>query len=203
MTELQMPQNDILSRVQRQNQRDSAAIAEALNVAQENPQPFMSTNDEGKPVIVGDVTRVDEPEDYIVAFEYPKDLALKMNVDNNAEDLGNGWVRIERLFREVQITSMMAFRLKNAAAILWEYMLSFNNNRQLEILTVGDAYSIFKEIPDDFVSAMERIVQVSLDISDVDMKYIEANSLINTASQLIVNNAGFFQRDIESAPKNN
>lgn len=202
MTEFQTPQNDILSRVQRQNQQDSAAIAEALNAAQENPQPFLSTDDKGKPVVVGDVTKVNEAKDYVVAFEYPKEMALKMNTQN-FEDLGNGWVRLERLFREVQITSMMAFRLKNAAAILWEYMLSFNNNQQVEILTVGDAYSIFKEIPDDFVDAMERIVQVSLNISDVDMKYIEANSLINTASQLIVNNAGFFQRDIESNSKNN
>lgn len=201
MTEFTTPQNNILSRVQRQNQQDSAAIAEALNMAQETPQPFMSADDKGKPVIVGDVTKVEEPSDYVVAFEYPKEMALKMNAQN-AEDLGNGWVRIERLFREVQITSMMAFRLKNAAATLWEYMIDFNSNKQIEILTVGDAYSIFKELPDDFVSAMERIVKVSLDISDIDMKYIEANSLINTASQLIVNNAGFFQRDIEFDSKN-
>lgn len=203
MTEFQPQTNDVLSRVQRQNQEDAALLAAAINQTQESQQPFMGADEKGKPVIVGDVTNISNPKDYTVTFEYPKDMALKLQ-NKEFTDLGNGWVRFDRLFKEIQLTPKKAAAIKHQAAVILDYMSRLTGkNIQLEILTIGDAYAVFKEFPEELIDAVYRVVQVPLGISDSDIEYVDFESALNTATQLIVNNAGFFQRDIESAAANN
>lgn len=175
---------------QLQNQQDAAALAQSLNIAQETPQPFMAVDNAGKPVVVGDVADVASPQDYEVIFNYPKQQAVKFE---DAVDLGNGWVSVTRSFKDVQITPIMTTRLRHAVAVVWEHFTTITEQNTVEVVTVSDAFKIYKQLPDDLIDAMLRIVQVALGVSDYDIQYITAESLLSVTTDLVTNNAGFFQ----------
>lgn len=168
--------------------RDAASqLAEAMNTAQETPQPFMAAGENNRPVIVGDTTQVESSNDYTVEFEFPE----AMMVGNAGEKTERGTVIVRRTIKSAYITARKARRLRNKTAILMSAFTKLNAKNEPEIMTIDDISNANMALNDSVLDAMESVVQVVLGITDEDMEYLTDESLTKNAADILVNNSGF------------
>lgn len=177
----------------RQRNRDKEAIEMlqgALEDSQSNQQPFMWQGRDGHPEVVGDTTDIDNANDYVVSFMYPKQFAGNFD---DAEELENGNVLVKRSFEDVQLTPQKARRIKNAASVIITQFLSYDHSTGLRYQTVAEMAEVYAQLTPELWDAMEAIVQGVLGITDFDMEYTTDESVLEVAVKIVTNNSGFFQ----------
>lgn len=177
----------------RQRNRDKEAVEMlqgALEESQSNQQPFTWQGRDGSVEVVGDTTDIDNANDYVVAFMYPKQFA---NNFDDAEDLGNGNVLVKRSFEDVQLTPQKARRIKNAASVIITQFLTYDQSTGLRYQTVAEMAEVYAQLTPELWDAMEAIVQGVLGITDFDMEYTTDESILEVAVKIVTNNSGFFQ----------
>lgn len=169
------------------------SVVTAMDKSSRNQQPFMGQDQNGNPVIVGDVNDVDSGADYVVEFLYPKGYAINGDYQETPQGL-----LVHRVLKDKKITPRTARKLRHAVSVLIVNFSKINESTgSTEIMTIADVANVYEKLPNDVVSAMEDVVQYTLGITDMDMEYLTDGSLIHNATQLILNNSGFFQRDSE------
>lgn len=181
------------NRNNRQRNRDKEAfemIQNALEDSQSNQQPFMWQGRDGRPEVVGDTTDIDNANDYVVSFMYPKQFAGNFE---DAEELENGNVLVKRSFEDVQLTPQKARRIKNAASVIITQFLSYDQSTGLRYQTVAEMAEVYAQLTPELWDAMEAIVQGVLGITDFDMEYTTDESVLEVAVKIVTNNSGFFQ----------
>lgn len=177
----------------RQRNRDKEAVEMlqgALEESQSNQQPFMWQGRDGRPEVVGDTTDIDNANDYVVSFMYPKQFAGNFE---DAEELENGNVLVKRSFEDVQLTPQKARRIKNAASVIITQFLSYDQSTGLRYQTVAEMAEVYAQLTPELWDAMEAIVQGVLGITDFDMEYTTDESVLEVAVKIVTNNSGFFQ----------
>lgn len=177
----------------RQRNRDKEAVEMlqgALEESQSNQQPFMWQGRDGRPEVVGDTTDIDNANDYVVSFMYPKQFAGNFD---DAEELENGNVLVKRSFEDVQLTPQKARRIKNAASVIITQFLSYDQSNGLRYQTVAEMAEVYAQLTPELWDAMEAIVQGVLGITDFDMEYTTDESVLEVAVKIVTNNSGFFQ----------
>lgn len=177
----------------RQRSRDKEAVEMlqgALEESQSNQQPFMWQGRDGRPEVVGDTTDIDNANDYVVTFMYPKQFAGNFD---DAEELENGNVLVKRSFEDVQLTPQKARRIKNAASVIITQFLSYDQSTGLRYQTVAEMAEVYAQLTPELWDAMEAIVQGVLGITDFDMEYTTDESVLEVAVKIVTNNSGFFQ----------
>lgn len=177
----------------RQRNRDKEAVEMlqgALEDSQSNQQPFMWQGRDGRPEVVGDTTDIDNANDYVVSFMYPKQFAGNFE---DAEELENGNVLVKRSFEDVQLTPQKARRIKNAASVIITQFLSYDQSTGLRYQTVAEMAEVYAQLTPELWDAMEAIVQGVLGITDFDMEYTTDESVLEVAVKIVTNNSGFFQ----------
>lgn len=177
----------------RQRNRDKEAVEMlqgALEDSQSNQQPFMWQGRDGRPEVVGDTTDIDNANDYVVTFMYPKQFAGNFD---DAEELENGNVLVKRSFEDVQLTPQKARRIKNAASVIITQFLSYDQSTGLRYQTVAEMAEVYAQLTPELWDAMEAIVQGVLGITDFDMEYTTDESVLEVAVKIVTNNSGFFQ----------
>lgn len=177
----------------RQRNRDKEAfemVQNALEESQSNQQPFMWQGRDGRPEVVGDTTDIDNANDYVVSFMYPKQFAGNFE---DAEELENGNVLVKRSFEDVQLTPQKARRIKNAASVIITQFLSYDQSTGLRYQTVAEMAEVYAQLTPELWDAMEAIVQGVLGITDFDMEYTTDESVLEVAVKIVTNNSGFFQ----------
>lgn len=181
------------NRNNRQRNRDKEAlemVQNALEESQSNQQPFMWQGRDGRPEVVGDTTDIDNANDYVVSFMYPKQFAGNFD---DAEELENGNVLVKRSFEDVQLTPQKARRIKNAASVIITQFLSYDQSTGLRYQTVAEMAEVYAQLTPEVWDAMEAIVQGVLGITDFDMEYTTDESVLEVAVKIVTNNSGFFQ----------
>lgn len=181
------------NRNNRQHNRDKEAlelVQNALEESQSNQQPFMWQGRDGRPEVVGDTTDIDNANDYVVSFMYPKQFAGNFE---DAEELENGNVLVKRSFEDVQLTPQKARRIKNAASVIITQFLSYDQSTGLRYQTVAEMAEVYAQLTPELWDAMEAIVQGVLGITDFDMEYTTDESVLEVAVKIVTNNSGFFQ----------
>lgn len=181
------------NRNNRQRNRDKEAfemVQNALEESQSNQQPFMWQGRDGRPEVVGDTTDIDNANDYVVSFMYPKQFAGNFD---DAEELENGNVLVKRSFEDVQLTPQKARRIKNAASVIITQFLSYDQSTALRYQTVAEMAEVYAQLTPELWDAMEAIVQGVLGITDFDMEYTTDESVLEVAVKIVTNNSGFFQ----------
>lgn len=181
------------NRNNRQRNRDKEAVEMlqgALEDSQSNQQPFMWQGRDGRPEVVGDTTDIDNANDYVVSFMYPKQFAGNFD---DAEELENGNVLVKRSFEDVQLTPQKARRIKNAASVIITQFLSYDQSTGLRYQTVAEMAEVYAQLTPELWDAMEAIVQGVLGITDFDMEYTTDESVLEVAVKIVTNNSGFFQ----------
>lgn len=181
------------NRNNRQRNRDKEAVEMlqgALEESQSNQQPFMWQGRDGRPEVVGDTTDIDNANDYVVSFMYPKQFAGNFD---DAEELENGNVLVKRSFEDVQLTPQKARRIKNAASVIITQFLSYDQSTGLRYQTVAEMAEVYAQLTPELWDAMEAIVQGVLGITDFDMEYTTDGSVLEVAVKIVTNNSGFFQ----------
>lgn len=177
----------------RQRNRDKEAVEMlqgALEDSQSNQQPFMWQGRDGRPEVVGDTTDIDNANDYVVSFMYPKQFAGNFD---DAEELENGNMLVKRSFENVQLTPQKARRIKNAASVIITQFLSYDQSTGLRYQTVAEMAEVYAQLTPELWDAMEAIVQGVLGITDFDMEYTTDESVLEVAVKIVTNNSGFFQ----------
>lgn len=165
-------------------------LQQAMEGAQTRQEPFLWKNQQGKPEIVGDVSEIDNEKGYIVTFEYPEEYKAQFP---DAEVLSSGRLLVKRSFESVTISPRKARRLRHAVAVLISAFSKYDGNNGVEIMTISEIAEKYEVLSDEVVDAMEKLVQVSFGINDIDMEYLTDDSLIQVSGQLVFNNSGFFQ----------
>lgn len=181
------------NRNNRQRNRDKEAlemVQNALEESQSNQQPFMWQGRDGRPEVVGDTTDIDNANDYVVSFMYPKQFAGNFD---DAEELENGNMLVKRSFEDVQLTPQKARRIKNAASVIITQFLSYDQSTGLRYQTVAEMAEVYAQLTPELWDAMEAIVQGVLGITDFDMEYTTDESVLEVAVKIVTNNSGFFQ----------
>lgn len=181
------------NRNNRQRNRDKEAfemVQNALEESQSNQQPFMWQGRDGRPEVVGDTTDIDNANDYVVSFMYPKQFAGNFD---DAEELENGNVLVKRSFEDVQLTPQKARRIKNAASVIITQFLSYDQSTGLRYQTVAEMAEVYAQLTPELWDAMEAIVQGVLGITGFDMEYTTDESVLEVAVKIVTNNSGFFQ----------
>lgn len=177
----------------RQRNRDKEAfemVQNALEESQSNQQPFMWQGRDGRSEVVGDTTDIDNANDYVVSFMYPKQFAGNFD---DAEELENGNMLVKRSFGNVQLTPQKARRIKNAASVIITQFLSYDQSTGLRYQTVAEMAEVYAQLTPELWDAMEAIVQGVLGITDFDMEYTTDESVLEVAVKIVTNNSGFFQ----------
>lgn len=181
------------NRNNRQRNRDKEAlemVQNALEESQSNQQPFMWQGRDGRPEVVGDTTDIDNANDYVVSFMYPKQFAGNFD---DAEELENGNMLVKRSFEDVQLTPQKARRIKNAASVIITQFLSYDQSTGLRYQTVAEMAEVYAQLTPELWDAMEAIVQGVLGITDFDMEYTTDESVLEVAVKIVTNDSGFFQ----------
>lgn len=177
----------------RQRNRDREAfelMQGALEESQSNQQPFTWQGRDGSIEVVGDTTDIDNANDYVVSFMYPKQFASNFD---DAEDMGNGNVLVKRSFENVQLTPQKARRIKNAASVIITQFLAYDKSTGLRYQTVAEMAEVYAQLTPELWDAMETIVKMVLGITDFDMEYTTDESVLEVAVKIVTNNSGFFQ----------
>lgn len=177
----------------RQRNRDKEAVEMlqgALEESQSNQQPFTWQGRDGSIEVVGDTTDIDNANDYVVSFMYPKQFAGNFD---DAEELENGNMLVKRSFEDVQLTPQKARRIKNAASVIITQFLTYDQSTGLRYQTVAEMAEVYAQLTPELWDAMEAIVQGVLGITDFDMEYTTDESILEVAVKIVTNNAGFFQ----------
>lgn len=177
----------------RQRNRDREALElmqGALEESQSNQQPFTWQGRDGSIEVVGDTTDIDNANDYVVSFMYPKQFASNFD---DAEDMGNGNVLVKRSFENVQLTPQKARRIKNAASVIITQFLAYDKSTGLRYQTVAEMAEVYAQLTPELWDAMETIVKMVLGITDFDMEYTTDESVLEVAVKIVTNNSGFFQ----------
>lgn len=177
----------------RQRNRDREALElmqGALEESQSNQQPFTWQGRDGNIEVVGDTTDIDNANDYVVSFMYPKQFASNFD---DAEDMGNGNVLVKRSFENVQLTPQKARRIKNAASVIITQFLAYDKSTGLRYQTVAEMAEVYAQLTPELWDAMETIVKMVLGITDFDMEYTTDESVLEVAVKIVTNNSGFFQ----------
>lgn len=177
----------------RQRNRDKEAVEMlqgALEESQSNQQPFTWQGRDGSIEVVGDTTDIDNANDYVVSFMYPRQYASNFD---DAEDMGNGNVLVKRSFENVQLTPQKARRIKNAASVIITQFLAYDQTTGLHYQTVAEMAEVYAQLTPELWDAIEAIVQGVLGITDFDMEYTTDESVLEVAVKIVTNNSGFFQ----------
>lgn len=164
-------------------QKDFLNIKHSIEKAEEDTHPVVAVVDD-EVNVRGDVNNVKvEPKDYVAKFVVPNYMAE--NIDG-AEDLGTGFSLIEIEYKNVFPNVKDNMKYTSAVVQLEPFYKKLNEDGSIEQLDDAEALkTIFKNLENETIEALFRLVQVVLHIDDELADWLTPGSVVKIGQQIL------------------